>query len=423
MLGLPVPRAGVIAAASSMTQETAPDLSKLRINRDLAPLHSRRRRRWIMWAVVGLIVAAGGVWYALQPKVTTVTTTPVVTTFPSQQFVVLNATGYVVAQRKAAISSKATGRLDWLGVAEGSRVKAGDIIARIDARDVVAQAQSAQANVRAAKAALVQAQAEETDAIAQLKRSEDLLSKGFVSAASVDTAKARADRAIAASNNARENISSAEATARNSDVAVDYTVIRAPFDGVILSKSANVGDLVTPFSNAADSKGAVVSMADMSTLEVEADVSESSLAKVQVGQPAEIVLDALPDSRFRGRISRMVPTIDRAKATVMTKVKFDEIDPRILPEMSAKVSFLTQDVTPEQQKPLVAVNGDAIVQRDGRTVVFVVRDGKAVVVPVTPGIKIGDVTAITGAVKSGERTVANPPPNLVNDALVKVAAK
>jgi len=406
-----------------MNQETAPDLTKLKINRDLAPLRSRRRRRWVVWAVIAVLIAAGGGWYALQPKVTTITTTPIVTSFPSQQFVVLNATGYVVAQRKAAISSKATGRLDWLGVAEGSRVKAGDIIARIDARDVVAQAQSAQANVRAAKAALVQAQAEETDAKAQLKRSQDLLAKGFVSAASVDTAKARADRATAGVNNARETISAAEATARNSDVAVDYTVIRAPFDGVILSKSANVGDLVTPFSNAADSKGAVVSMADMSTLEVEADVSESSLAKIKNGQPAEIVLDALPDTRFRGRISRMVPTIDRAKATVMTKVKFDEIDPRILPEMSAKVSFLTQDVTAEQQKPLVAVNTDAIVQRDGRTVVFVVRDGKAVAVPVTPGIKIGDVTAITGAVKSGERAVANPPPALVNDALVKVATK
>jgi RND family efflux transporter MFP subunit len=359
----------------------------------------------------------------MQPRAVSVTTTPVVTAFPSQQFVVLNATGYVVAQRKAAISSKATGRLEWLGVAEGSRVKAGDIIARIDARDVIAQSESAEATVVAARAALVQAQAEETDAVAQLKRNQDLLAKGFVSAASVDTAKARADRAVAAVANARANINAAAANARNSKVAVDYTIIRAPFDGVILSKSANVGDLVTPFSNAADSKGAVVSMADMSTLEVEADVSESSLAKVKVGQPAEIVLDALPDTRFRGRISRMVPTIDRAKATVMTKVKFDEIDPRILPEMSAKVSFLSQDVTSEQQKPLVAVKADAIVERDGRSVVFVVRDNRAVSVPVTAGIRIGDVTAITGEVKSGEKAVASPPPTLANDALVKVAAK
>ena len=320
----------------------------------------------------------------------------------------LNATGYVVAQRKAAISSKATGRLEWLGVAEGSRVKAGDVIARIDARDVVAQAESARANVNAARAALEQTLAEERDALAQLKRNQDLLAKGFVSAASVDTAKARAERATAGVASARATIAAAEATSRNSQVSVDYTVIRAPFDGVILSKSANVGDLVTPFSNATDSKGAVVSMADMSTLEVEADVAESSLSKVKVGQPAEIVLDALPDARFRGRISRMVPTVDRAKATVMTKVKFDEIDPRILPEMSAKVAFLSQDVTPEQQKPLLAVNTDALAQRDGRTVVFAVRDGKAVAVPVTPGQKIGDLTALTGEVKSGERVVAKP---------------
>jgi RND family efflux transporter MFP subunit len=206
-------------------------------------------------------------------------------------------------------------------------------------------------------------------------------------------------------------------------VSVDYTEIRAPFDGVILSKSANVGDLVTPFSNATDSKGAVVSMADMSTLEVEADVSESSLAKVHVGQPAEIVLDALPDVRFRGHISRMVPTVDRAKATVMTKVKFDEIDPRVLPEMSAKVSFLSQEVTPEQQKPLLAVNPDAIVQQDGRSTVFVVRDGHAVAVPVTTGVKVGDVTAINGDVKSGEKAVAKPAPSLASGALVKTAAK
>jgi HlyD family secretion protein len=406
-----------------MTQTTPPDLSKLKLDRSLAPLRNRRRRRWIGWAAVVAVLAAGGAWYAMQPKITSVQATPIVTSYPSQQFVLLNATGYVVAQRKAAISSKATGRLEYLGVAEGSRVKAGDIIARIDARDVEAQAESAEANVKAARAALLQAQAEQTDALAQYKRAQDLLRQKYVSEASVDTAKARADRATAAVASANANIAAAEATARNARVAVDYTVIRAPFDGVILSKAANVGDLVTPFSNATDSKGAVVAMADMSTLEVEADVSESSLAKLEVGLPAEIVLDALPDTRFRGHISRMVPTVDRAKATVMTKVKFDRIDPRVLPEMSAKVSFLSQEVSPEQQKPLLAVNADALAQRDGRTVLFVVRDDRAVQVPVTPGAKIGDLTAITGAVKSGEKAVARPPADLASDALVKVVAK
>jgi RND family efflux transporter MFP subunit len=398
------------------------DLSLLKIDRSLAPVRSRRRR-WL-WPVLALVAAlAAGGYYLWAPRAVVVQTTPIVTTFPSQQYVVLNATGYVVAQRKAAIASKATGQLEWLGVAEGSRVKAGEVVARIDNRDVLAQAQSAQANVRAARAGLEQALAEERDAAQLLKRNQDLVAKGFVAQATVDTAKARYDRAAAGVANARAAIGAAEANARNAQVSVDYTLIRAPFDGVILSKSANVGDMVTPFSSAADSKGAVVTMADMSTLEVEADVSESSLSKVSVGQPAEIQLDALPDMRFRGHISRMVPTVDRAKATVMTKVRFDQIDPRVLPEMSAKVAFLSQEVTPDQQKPLVAVAADALTQRDGRTVVFVVREDRAQSVPVTPGIKVGDLTAITGEVKSGEKAVANPPESLASGALVKIAQK
>jgi RND family efflux transporter MFP subunit len=405
-----------------MTTET-PDLARLRIDRALAPIRRRRRRRWLVLAILALAVVAGAGWYFARPRVHAVQTTPIVTAFPSQQFVVLNATGYVVAQRKAAISSKATGRLEWLGVAEGSRVKAGDVIARIDNRDVIAQAQSAEAAARAAAALVRQAEVERRNAQIEYGRSDELVGKGFISRSALDTAKARLDRAQAAVASAQANLNAARANARNAEVAVDYTEIRAPFDGVILSKSANVGDLVTPFSNATDSKGAVVSMADMSTLEVEADVSESSLGKISVGQPAEIVLDALPDARFRGRISRIVPTVDRAKATVMTKVKFDAIDPRILPEMSAKVSFLSQEVTAEQQKPLVAVNADAIVQRDGRSVVFVVRDGHAVAVPVTPGAKIGDATAISGDVRAGEKAVAKPAASLASGMAVSTAAK
>jgi len=400
-----------------------PDLSRLRIDRELAPIRRRRRRKWIGLAIVLVLVAAAAAWYAAQPRAQVVATTPVITTYPSQQYVVLNATGYVVAQRKAAISSKATGRLEWLGVAEGSRVKSGDLIARIDNRDVVAQAQSAQASVRAARANVRQSEVERENAQVEYRRNEELVGKGFISQSALDTAKARLDRAQAGVASAQANLNVALANARNADVAVDYTEIRAPFDGVILSKSANVGDLVTPFSSATDSKGAVVSMADMGTLEVEADVSESSLAKVHVGQPAEIVLDALPDTRFRGHINRMVPTVDRAKATVMTKVAFDAIDPRILPEMSAKVSFLSREVAPEQQKPMVAVNPDAIVQRDGRSVVFVMRDGRAVAVPVTPGLKIGDATAIAGDVKAGEKAVSKPAPSLATGALVKTAEK
>ena len=397
------------------------DLSKLTIDRGAAP--RRRRRRWLAWAIAAAVALAAGAWFAFAPRAVAVQTTPVVTSYPSQQFVVLNATGYVVAQRKAAIASKASGRLEWLGVAEGTRVKAGEVIARLDNRDVVAQADSAEANVRAARAVLAQAEADERDAAQQLRRNVELAAKGFVSAATVDAAKARHDRATAGIGSARAAIGAAEAAARNARVAVDFTLIRAPFDGVILSKSANVGDIITPFSSAADSKGAVVTMADMATLEVEADVSESSLSKVRVGQPAEIALDALPDTRFRGRISRMVPTVDRAKATVMTKVQFDALDPRILPEMSAKVAFLSQEISAEQQQPLVAVSAEALAQRDGRTVIFVVRDERAVAVPVTPGTKLGPLTAIAGDARSGDKAVLRPAPDLADGAPVKVAGK
>ncbi|MDQ2964195.1 MAG: efflux RND transporter periplasmic adaptor subunit [Pseudomonadota bacterium] len=402
---------------------SADDLSKLRIDRSLAPVQTRRRRKWLWLGAIAAVLVLGGAWFFLQPRTVAVQTTPIVTTYPSQQFVVLNSTGYVVAQRKAAISSKASGRLEWLGVAEGTRVKAGEIIARLDSRDVAAQLDAVLANVNVARAALEQALAEDRDAEASLKRTRDLIAQKFVSQSALDQAKARADRAVAGVASGKAGLAAAQANARNARVAVDYTLIRAPFDGIILSKSANVGDMVTPFSSAADSKGAVVSMADMSTLEVEADVSESSLSKINVGQPAEITLDALPDMRFTGKVARMVPTVDRAKATVMTKVRFDLIDPRVLPEMSAKVSFLSQPVTPEQQKPLVAVNPDAFVQRDGKTVVYVVRDNRAVEVPVTPGKKVADVTAVAGDVKSGERAVLKPPAELKDGAMVKLAAK
>ncbi len=406
-----------------MTQAPPPDLTRLSIDRALAPIHGRRRRRWIWLAAVAVLGAAAAAWYAQQPHPVAVQTTPVVTTYPAQQYVVLNATGYVVAQRKAAIASKATGRLEWLGVAEGSRVKAGEIIARIDNRDVVAQEASAQAAVRSARALRDQAEVELRDAVMQQKRNDDLVARGFVSQATADTARWRTDRASAGVANAGAAIAVAEANARNAQIAVDFTLIRAPFDGVIVSKSANVGDLVTPFSSAVDSKGAVVNMADMSTLEVEADVSESSLSRIKVGQPCEIVLDALPDARFRGRISRIVPTVDRAKATVMTKVQFERIDPRVLPEMSAKVSFLSQEVTPDEEKPLTAVSPDALATRAGKTVVFVVRDGKAIEVPVTPGMRVGDLTAIVGAAGAGDKAVLKPAPDLAGGASVKVAPK
>lgn len=402
------------------------DISKLKLDRSpAATAPGRRKRKWL-WIVLLALLLAGAGWLAVSRQVIEVETVAVTTAYPYQALTLLNATGYVVAQRKAAVSSKATGRLEWLGVQEGSAVRENEIIARLESRDVRAQADQAQAQVTVAQAGIGQADAELKDAELALRRARDLLAQKFVAQSAVDTAQARYNRALAALASARAQRAAAQAAARAAQVAVEQTIIRAPFDGVVLTKSANVGDIVTPFSSAVDSKGAVVSMADMATLEVEADVSESNLGRIKVGQPCEIQLDALPELRFRGEVSRLVPTVDRAKASVLTKVKFVDRDAansaRLLPEMSAKIAFLERAVGDNERKPLVAINPDAVVERDGRRVVFLMADGIARQVVVTTGEKLGDNIAV-GGVKPGDKVVLRPPPNLHDGARITQAQK
>ncbi|MGH8711680.1 MAG: efflux RND transporter periplasmic adaptor subunit [Burkholderiales bacterium] len=402
------------------------DLAKLKISRDstaISPIQAKNKIRRALYIIIALALVAGAALFYFYTAPLEVEQTQVTSAYPSQQFAMLNATGYVVAQRKAAVASKATGRLEWLGVAEGSRVKQGEIIARLENRDMVANMENAAAGVNVAKANLEQGEAEYRDAERQLKRTRELVTQKFVSEASLDSAQARFDKAAAALSSLKAAIKSAEAQHRAAQVAVEYTLIRAPFDGVILSKTANVGDVVTPFSSALDAKGAVVTMADMSTLEVEADVSESNLQKVQVGQPCEIQLDALPDMRFRGEVSRIVPTVDRAKATVTTKVRFLEPNPRILPEMSAKVTFLNQELTAEQQKPRTVVSPEALTERGGKTVAFVIRDGKAHQVSVETGSRIGDMVEVKQGLQFGDKVVLNPSGKLADGSSVRPATK
>ena len=423
------------AASTPSTAAATPSLAALRIDRSAAPLQ-RRRRRW-PW-VLGALVIAGAAALALAPRKTSVQATAVLAAYPSQQFAELTASGYVVAQRRAAVASKGTGRLVELNVREGSLVKQGDLIGRLDASDVqaaigatqagVAQAQAARAQ---AEAALGQARAELANAEVELQRQQALQGQGFISAQAVDAASRRlavARSALAtqqaAITTAQAAIAQSQAQVRVQQVNQANTEIRAPFDGVVLVKNANVGDMITPFSSASGTSGAVVTMADLRTLEVEADVSESNVAKIKPEQPVEITLDALPDLRLRGNVSRIVPTVDRAKATVMTKIRFEALDARILPEMSAKVSFLSRPATADDQKPVIALNPKAVVQRDGKPVVFRLTGETVEQVPVTLGRQIGDLQEVTGGtLKSGERVVLAPDAKLAAGALVTVTAK
>jgi HlyD family secretion protein len=402
-----------------------PDISRLKIERDANAGGAARRagRRWIKPGLILLaLVALGLVGARVLGGKPAVETATVALAYPAQNYTLLNATGYAVAQRKAAISSKATGRLEWLGVLEGSHVKQGELIARLENRDVGAALAQAQANVKLAQANLEQGQAELQDAANALRRAAELRAKNFIAAATYDAAEARYNKAKAAISGMRAAIAAAQANAQVAQVALDQTLIRAPFDGVILTKNANVGDNITPFSSAVDSKGAVVTLADMDTLEVEADVSESNLAKIRVDQPAEIQLDAFPELRLAGVVSRMVPTLDRSKATLLVKVRFIERDARVLPDMSAKVAFLSQPVPAGERKPVPAVQPAALAARDGRQVLFVLDGGRVRQSLVTAGRKIGELVEVSG-VKPGDKVVLNPAPGLRDGQAVSLAKK
>ncbi len=402
------------------------DLSRLKINKATLSANPRQRRnRW--WYVVAglacvLIISLLYITGFLRPP-TEVQVASVTQAYPYQGVTLLNASGYVVAQRKSALASKVTGRLTWLGVEEGSRVKAGQVIARLESEDVRAARDQAQANMVNARENLSFAKAELTDATLAFRRNKELIGKGYIAQAEYDTSLARYQKAAASVAAAEAALKASTAALEAAKVAVEYTQIRAPFDAVVLTKNADMGDVVSPISGAANAKAAVVTIADMSSLQVETDVSESNLENVRVGQPCQIQLDALPEVRFRGQVHMIVPTADRTKATVMVKIRFLDTDPRILPEMSAKVAFLSRPTTEDEQRPRTCVNKAAVVKRTGRDVVFVVNSAKVKETPVRLGPAIGDMLEVIEGVKSGEKVVLNPPPTLRSGTTIRVSEK
>ena len=400
------------------------DLSRLKINRpaDGAP-RLRPRRRWARYGILAAVVALAAAWAASRYSAPApVEAATLANTYPTLAFTVLNAAGYVVPERKAALSSKASGRLEWLGVLEGSRVKQNEVVARLESKDVRAALDQAAAQVTVAAANLQQAAAELRDADANYKRSRELLAKKYISDAQHESNIARLDKARAAVESQKAALASARANRQAAEVAVEQTLIRAPFDAIVLTKNADVGDNITPFSSAAGAKGAVITVADMDTLEVEADVAESSIGKIRVEQPCEVQLDALPERRLAGVVSRIVPTVDRSKATVLVKVRFVDRDARVLPDMSAKVAFLERAPTADEKRPVPAVQARAVVERDGRKQVFAIRDGRAQRIEVTTGRKLGELVEVRG-VAAGERVVLDPGEAMRDGVAVTVAKK
>jgi HlyD family secretion protein len=390
------------------------DLSALRIDRsqeqDPPSGGSRFALRAVIVVVGVVLLFLVGYWFlphafdsAVEVQLATASLSS-----SSQANAVLTASGYVVAQRKAAVASKATGRLEYLGVVEGDRVKKGQVLARLEDADIKASLDQARANLRLNEADL-------KDAEQWIARQKTLLEKGVSTQSDFDGAEARYQRVLA-------SIAVAKAMVVGAEVALENTFIRAPFDGTVLTKNADVGEMVAPMAASVSSRSAVVTLADMSSLQVEADVSESNIERITLGQPCEITLDAYPEVRYEASVAKIVPTADRAKATVMVKVAFKSYDAKVLPEMSSKVLFLTKntEALPTAARSILTVPLSSLTTRNGKKVVFTIRNDQAVAVPVSTGKDAGALVEITQGLSAGDRVITGLSDRISDGVRVKV---
>lgn len=408
-----------------MEQSEQPRLEQLRIDRQAGAAGATPRRRWprlmALAAALALILGLAGWGLGWLRPAPTVNVATVSRQAPAQNLAVLGATGYVVAQRKAAVSSKGTGRLAYMGVEAGQRVIQGQVLARLENEDLIAARDEAQSRVRATGAEVERNQAELNDAQLNYQRLHALFLRKVSPKADDDVAEARLRRGRAGLDAARRQVEVAQAVVRQMQASLDYTYIRAPFDAVVLTKDADVGEVVAPFGSATNAKAAVATLADMDSLMVEADVTESNIGKVRARQPCQINLDALPDTPLLGSVHVIMPSADRSKGTIIVKVKFAALDPRVLPEMSAKVSFLSRELSPQELQPRLMLPAPALVRGHGHDQVWRLHDERLELVDVTLGAALGDSLEVLSGLQEGDRVVLNPAPGLVSGGQVKVA--
>ena len=384
------------------------DLSSLKIDRS-DNKENKNKSKYFIYAIVVIIVIVAGYFVvgsftksAIEVKLTTV-----MKQSPAKSNAVLTASGYVVAQREASVSSKGTGVLEYLGVVEGDKVKRGQIIARLDDRDIEAQLDEAKSNLQFYKA-----QVKEVEN--NYNREKELFERGLSSQQSLDQAEANYKTLLA-------NINIAEARIRAAEVALENMIIRAPFDGTVLTKNAEVGEIVAPFGASTTSRAAVVTIADMTSLMVETDVSESNIEKIKQDSDCEIVLDAYPDKSYQGFVFKIVPTADRSKATVLVKVGFKNYDSRVLPEMSAKVSFLSEKKEGEEnQLPVLTIPLSAVDELNGKKIVYIVKDDKAFQKEISTGRLLGSYVEIISGLNEGDEIIDNLDENIKEGIQVKV---
>jgi RND family efflux transporter MFP subunit len=410
--------------------ELKDDLAALRIER--APISPEAGRPWVKWVVLLVLLGGGGYAayaYVNRERPAEVEVAAVTQRAAGAQASVLNASGYVTARRRATISSKVTGKLVEVNVEEGMAVREGQVLARLDDASARAGLALANAQLEAARGAMREIEVRKAEAELTLKRRTQLAKDGFGSQADVDQARAEVDSLSARIESSRENVNVARRQVDLLQTDLDNTIVRAPFSGVAISKDAQAGEMVSPVSAGGGfTRTGICTIVDMKSLEIEVDVNESYINRVKPSQDVTAVLDAYPDFQIPARVITTVPTADRQKATVLVRIGFVQLDPRILPDMGVKVTFLREADGPQGSaadapaaQPVSLVPKAAIKTQGDQSIAFVVRPDNTVERrAVRLGGTDGDRQEVVAGLRSGERVVVSPPPAMVDGARIVI---
>ena len=402
------------------------DLSALKIERE--PLDAQSGG-WVKWVALLVVLAAagGGAWYFLsRERPIEVEAGTVSERAAGAQASVLNASGYVTARRRATVSSKVTGKVIEVNVEEGMEVREGQVLARLDDSTLQAALRLYRAQLEAAKRQIPESEVRLAQARIQLQRQERLRQEGLNTPNDIDNARADVDSLVARIASLQEDVKVAESQIAMQQTAIDDTIIRAPFSGVAISKDAQVGEMISPVSAGGGfTRTGICTIVDMRSLEIEVDVNESYINRVRPGQDVSAVLDAYSDFPIPAHVITVVPTADRQKATVLVRIGFKALDPRILPDMGVKVTFLKDEKDPNaaavmNTQPTVLVPKAAIVTNGGQEIVFVVKGDHVERVAIKVGGNDADRMEVLAGLSAGDRVVVSPPPTMANGALVVV---
>jgi RND family efflux transporter MFP subunit len=373
-------------------------------------------------AILGLAVIVTGAVFAFRNQ------TPVVEVATAQKAAagrptLLNASGYVTPRRRATVAAKITGRVTGVFFDEGMHVPQGFVLARLDDSDVRRALDSAKADRNATEAQIADFQVQLKNAEIQLHRAQELQAAGVQSQETLDNARTTADSLRAKIALAKQQVLASDARIQEAQQAVDNCVIRAPFDGIIVSKDAQVGEMVSPISAGGGfTRTGIATIVDMNSNEIEVDVNEAFIARVEPGQPVTAVLDAYPDWQIPSKVRTVIPTADRQKATVKVRISFLKLDPRILPDMGVKVTFLGE--APVEKKgeaaPAALVPPDAVHDDNGKKIVFIVKDGHLERRAVTTGGTRGTDLEILAGLNPGDSVVVKGPANLRDGQAVEI---